>query len=551
MNRSTVRWGLLVVLAPLLLYMRVGAFEFLDPWDDGVNLLRNPGMNPAGPAGIASFWRESYAGLYAPVSYTFWSLEAMLFGGLDARGFHLVNLGLHTIAGWLVFRWLLGLLGDARGAGLGALLFALHPLAVGTFAWVTETRGLLAAVFGLGALILAGSGREAPRRLGWGTLCLVGALLSKPTAAAVPLMAVALERGFGRAPWSRVFKTYAPWFALTAAVVWISKSLQPDEAVGAVTTLAQRPLIAADALAFYAGKSLVPVALAADYARTPAAVLGGAGPWLALLGTIAALVAVQLWSKAARWRAPLWVWIAALLPSLGLVPFLYQQHSTVADRYAYFALAGLALAVALCVRGSGAGGDRQRRLATTVSVAAVAACAYLGHLQLEHWRNARALFEHSVAIAPESAIAQTNLATALHVAGDFDGAENHYRESLLIRPDAPRTHLGLGLLLHTRGDLVAARAAFETAIRLDPELAPAHYSLGLALLQSADLEGARPWFQRAVELDPNYVAAHTNLGFIDAKAGRVEAAIAHYERALELNPDFSPAREGLAVLRRP
>lgn len=544
MRGSAARWGWLVVLAPLLLFFRVGSFEFLDPWDDGVNLLRNPGMNPPSLRAIGSFWTESYAGLYAPVSYTFWSLEALLFG-LDPRAFHLVNLGLHVLVGWLVFRWLLGLVGDARAAGLGALLFALHPLAVGTHAWVTETRGLLAAAFGFGALILAGSGRDGTRRLGPATLCLVLALLSKPTAAAIPLMAVALERFCGHASWRGALRTYAPWFVLAALVVVLSKSLQPDDAVGAVATLAQRPLIAADALAFYAGKSLVPVGLAADHARLPAAVLAGAGAWLALLGLVALVVLVHLRPAHARWRAPLWVWIAALLPSLGFVPFLYQQHSTVADRYAYLALGGMALGAAVWIQGPG------RRIATVVTVAAVASCAWLAHLQVDHWRNARALFEHSVAVAPDSAIARTNLATALHVAGDFEGAEEHYRESLRLRTDAPRTHLGLGLLLQARGDLGGARAAFESAVRLEPDLAPAHYSLGLALLQGGELEDARPWFERAVELDPDYVAAHTNLGFIHAQAGRVELATLHYERALALDPDFGPASEGLRELRRP
>ena len=40
------------------------------------------------------------------------------------------------------------------------------------------------------------------------------------------------------------------------------------------------------------------------------------------------------------------MFVAFLLPTLGLVPFAFQAHSTVADRYAYLPLIGIGLVVA-------------------------------------------------------------------------------------------------------------------------------------------------------------------------------------------------------------
>ena len=71
----------------------------------------------------------------------------------------------------------------------------------------------------------------------------------------------------------------------------------------------------------------------------------GIGPWVVELG---------LWwgRRRVAWiGAAAAVFVSGLVPVLGLIPFDFQYHySTVADRYVYLALLGLALGMAWSLR---------------------------------------------------------------------------------------------------------------------------------------------------------------------------------------------------------
>ena len=90
-------------------------------------------------------------------------------------------------------------------AGLGALLFAVHPLQVESVAWISEVRGLLCGLFALLTLWQYVEYADARRSsvvramlYAGATAALLLALLSKPAAVAVPLMAAVLGVGLLR-----------------------------------------------------------------------------------------------------------------------------------------------------------------------------------------------------------------------------------------------------------------------------------------------------------------------------------------------------------------
>ena len=87
----------------------------------------------------------------------------------------------------------------------------------------------------------------------------------------------------------------------------------------------QRPFIAGDALAFYLAKMLLPWRLGIDYGRSPLFVLDHAWGYLTWLVPVG--LGLLLWRL--RRRYPMLclaaaLFVAGLLPTLGLVPFLFQ-----------------------------------------------------------------------------------------------------------------------------------------------------------------------------------------------------------------------------------
>ena len=164
--------ALLLAVVVAAVYGQVAGFKFLN-WDDRQQVVDNPLVNPPSWQGIAAAWRRPYWGLYVPLSYTWFALEAVVArrvaqpdatGGLSPAVFHLGNLFLHlgcTLLTLAILRRLLKLGMAAPAAGndaaaarhldvaacAGALLFAVHPLQVESVAWISEGRGLLCACF--------------------------------------------------------------------------------------------------------------------------------------------------------------------------------------------------------------------------------------------------------------------------------------------------------------------------------------------------------------------------------------------------------------------
>jgi hypothetical protein len=354
--KQRIVFALLLLALVLVAFQETRGFAFLS-WDDTINVTENPLVVGAESAGLSRAWSEPYAGLYVPVAYTwFWCCAKLSGAGvLDPRVFHVGNLLLHFAAAWFVFRILAQLVANERAALVGALVFAVHPLVVESVAWVTEARGLLSALLCFIALdlwlaraIAERDGRAvgATWRAVVATLCFSAALLSKPQAAALPLTLLVLDRFMVGRPWKRVLPIVFAWSALAFVVFLVTKSLQTDATLRSLAPISSRPLVALDTFGFYAWKTVLPLDLAADYGRTPGWLLESSTRAVLAFGFAALLAVLVAVRPLRRWLPFAALFVSALLPVSGLVPFGYQDISTVADRYAYPALFAVALPLA-------------------------------------------------------------------------------------------------------------------------------------------------------------------------------------------------------------
>ncbi|MBX7166873.1 MAG: hypothetical protein K1X74_11135 [Pirellulales bacterium] len=456
--------GLLLLGAGVLaVFGRATTFGFLS-WDDGLHVTQNPGLRPVSWATWAAYWRAPYAGLYIPATYTAYAGLAWLCQGpwstvpggtqLSPAVFHAANLLVHLLNVGVVFLLARRLLAQNAVAALFAAgIFAWHPLAVESVVWVSELKGLLCGFFALAAL--AALVRSTPSEpglesdpgqswtSGWlvvASLCFLFAMLAKPIAASWPISAALLTWSFGRRLGRPQLLALAGWLAVVVALTWLTKSQQANADIEYVAPLVDRLPLAAHALSHYVVKLFLPVGLVADYGYSPIWVAGQ--NWLPafwLIGAaFVALFGLGLWRFGKRpgtngWRI---AWGASmamlftLLPVSGLVPFDFQDISTVADRYAYLALVGPALAAGWCVA-------RWPRPAVRGSAAAIlVVLAVLSAQQVGHWRDDRTLWTHNLAIRPQSYVALRGLG-AWHAAhGEIGAALSYYDQSFAGKPDA-------------------------------------------------------------------------------------------------------------------
>ena len=171
-RRQTILIVLLIVASTLLVYGHTIRNQFLN-WDDYDNITENYLFNPVTPANIKRLWTEPFLGLYVPATYTLMGLESHFatrhdpdFGAsITPALFRAVSVGMHLLCALMVFAILRRFTNHPWAAGAGALLFALHPLQAESVCWITEQRGLLAAAFGIGALVLLQGPREKISKL--------------------------------------------------------------------------------------------------------------------------------------------------------------------------------------------------------------------------------------------------------------------------------------------------------------------------------------------------------------------------------------------------
>jgi tetratricopeptide (TPR) repeat protein len=488
---------------------------------------------------------------YYPLLHSAFWIEHTLWGD-SVLGYHLANLAMHASSAFLVMLIMRRL--ALPGAGLGALIFALHPVCVESVAWISEQKNTLSSVFYLAsALIYLRFDEKRRSTLYLGALGLfLLALLSKSVTATLPAaLLVVLWWRRGRLDWRRDFVPLAPWLAIGIAggifTAWVEKSFIGAGGSSFALSVTQRCLLAGRVIWFYLAKTIWPVNLMFVYPRwtiDPTA----AWQYLFLLGALALTAA--LIGLARRYRGPLagfLFFVGTLVPALGFVnvyPFLF---SYVADHFQYLASLGVivpaASSLAIVARRSpwgpsGIGGF----LVTT-----------LGILTWSHsgmFRNAETLYRDTLTRNPGAWLAESNLGSELlKVPGRAEEAVPHLEAALRLKPDLPEAHNNLGLILSDNPQrLPQAIAEFEAALLIKPNYAEAHNNLGSALSDAGRREEAISEYRSALRLRPNYAEAHNNLGItLSQSPDHLPEAIAEFQAALAIDPGLAEAQANLAT----
>ncbi|MBX9790765.1 MAG: tetratricopeptide repeat protein [Pirellulales bacterium] len=531
-------------------YLPILGHDF-QTYDDPENLLANPYLVRITPAKVLHFWVRPYAQLYIPLTYTFWATEALVsqrwfpdarYQGLNPVVFHSGSLVLHAGCTWLVYAILRQLNIANWSSWLGAMIFGLHPLHVESVAWITETKGLLSGLFALLAIwfYLRAFGCDwnvevSTRRTtsavcyGTATVAFVLSMLAKPSTVIVPLIVAALDIGFVGRPWRRVWLAVAPWLVVATVIIWLTRVAQPESASGYVTPVWLRPIVAGDALTSYLKKLVLPIELTPDYGRSPRLALSQPTTYLYALLAFVLPLALWLLPRRRELLTCLAVFVVALLPSLGFLPFAFQNFSTVADRYAYLALLGpslLAAQLAVPTRGG---------VVISAAVVGLATLSALSVFAVAHWSRPAALYHHMLAINPRSYLAENALGNIAAEQGRFAHALAHYQHALKLDGSYVAAHVNAGVALTKLDRLDEATTAYRAALAIDPNAAEAYRGLAVCFAQQGKVDEAIKQLEYAIRLDPTEASAHQNLAILLGSQRQYAQAIEQFLQALELS----------------
>jgi protein O-mannosyl-transferase len=573
-RRQNLLWAVLLFTVTLLVYAQVWSFGFVVV-DDSLYV-----GNPHVPEGITLAnviwsWKTVDDSNWIPLTWLSLLLDTNVYGGRPG-GYHLTNALLHG-ANTVVLFLTLAIATRARAkSAVVAALFALHPLHVESVAWVAERKDVLSTFFGLLALLtyvrfaICG-GRW---RLATAFLCFVCSLLSKQTLVTLPFVLLLLDywplgrwslnnpnrpvreksppRGranLRRLTW-RLVAEKIPFFA--ASIAFSAVAVMAQTHTGAVMTLQgfAFPARLANAVFVYAAyleKTVFPQNLAVYYPHPHESlswtVLGLAAAVLLAI-TAAAIVFVR--------RFPFlfvgWFWyLGTLVPVIGLVQIGSQQ---MADRYTYFPLIGLFLAVTWLVPEFVPPGLLRTRVLPAAVFSSLVMLAATTFSQISYWHDSVTLMRHSMDCTPDNSVAHEFLGNAYLAEGSLAEGAEELEKSIRLAPQFAPTHLALGGALQQQGRLDEAIAQYREALALDPQSAEAHTDLGLIFFKRREYDDAKRHFRQALEIDPNFAPAHVDLAAVCLTTNDFTGAIEHSEQVLHLQPNFPASEMCLAMALR-
>lgn len=423
-----------------------GAFHF----DDLPLMLENPRVT------APSFDYGSFAEMYGGRPLTLWTFHLNYrWFGADPAAFHAVNIGLHALAGMLLYLLVLRWFSNVGLAVAASLLFLLHPAQAQIVDYVWARSILLMAVFGLGALLLL-----VRRHPWWALLCLQLAVWSRAEALVflVPLILVdrkILKPGLAIAAADLVCFAYGFVLASPAEFAWNYPSW--------LRFWLQAPLV----LLRYLGWMVWPDQFSVFHGNAVERAL----PLLIGGGFLAGLIALT--RVAGRRLRP--VWLAVGWTCLFLLPSVLVPNSEpFSENRVYVALAGVAVVAAWMIREAAVlvgGRFRMSQFEHGIAVAAVAVLSIGAFTMTQNrhgvWADDVLLWREAVRSAPDAVLPSYNLAVALSNRGRTAEACTYFARSVDLNPQDDMSYSGLGYCAEVNGQINRATEYYSQALSLN------------------------------------------------------------------------------------
>jgi len=552
-RRGTWAGAAIAFAAALVVYLavvRTTSFGFVNYDDPRLVSTENPAIGQGLVGGLRRLLNPTahpqFMDAWLPLYYWSVGLDHKLGHG-DAWIFHLHSALLHALGAAMVVMIARRLGASALVAGLAGVIFAVHPAATESVAWVASRKDVLSFTWMAAAALfyLDGVAKRRPASHALGAACLLVSMTAKGTTLVLaPLLVVhALllrDDGTKRERLAPVVPYAVVAAAMTGLHMWVASREQTADAVGAASLgailvadlqVAWRYFVALFAPAHWTLS--VEHGLSADAVDASQAFLGA----VILVVWVGAVAAT--WKTHRRVAAFLVAVPVALLPFNNLLP---RTTVLFAERYCYVALLPVAIGAAWMLRPRGDGGGSL--VPAAIGVGALATfCA----LRLPVWRDSVALWADASKKAPQSAVVECQLAdayrTASREATGPDAAEWSERATEAWRSakalatnggsDLDRLRAEAGLA----GQLLAGAGAAKDPAQQVKDAA-AGFETAANLAEKLNVRGVK---ETRVELA-------RNLATCDELLGDTPTALARWQRVVQLDAKCAPGWNALARL---
>ena len=556
-SRSNLVLAVVLALAVVAAFHNGAAVPFL--LDDEISILDNESIRKLTPLSSLLWPRSEVLTAGRPLLNLSFALNYS-FGGNEVRGYHIVNILIHTLAALALFgivrrTLLLPRFAPSFGqhapfvALFSALLWALHPLQTVSVTYISQRAESLMGFCYLATLYGLVRTAERPGKLWpWFTVacCLMG-MMVKEVMVTAPVILLLFDRTFitgsFKEAWRRRRVLYlslgATWIVLLVLMV-ASRIHARGVGYGFNFAWHEYVRIESTAVLHYLRLAFYPFGLVFDYGEdvaVPSAAL--VVPCALLLGGLIAATIILLRRRSALGFLGCWFFLI-LAPTSSFLPVAAQP---IAENRVYLPLAAVSVALAAGLF------HLTRKHSYVGALAMVIGFTALTINRNRDYQSAFSLWADTVRKRPQSARAWSHFANELSRAGKLDEAIACYQAALRIRPAFYYAHTNLGSTLLGKQRFDEAIQHFLTAISLNPKEPIAHSNLATALFQTGRKIEALQHYQEALRVRPGFPEAQVNMGIALAHLGRLSEAVAVLEQVLRDDPHNQGARHHLPQIR--
>lgn len=473
-------------------------------------------------------WKRCLKRLFRGPLCASYALQVKWFGVDSTVSYHLVNIGIHAVNGWIIYV-LLRVLDLPQGlAVFGATVFIVHPMNSMAVANINGRSALLSSTFWFAAITLALSGhavvavpvillamwtKEDTVMLPF-TIAAIGGVQGHWSWVVLPIVSVAFVYS-RRVEIRKMFASMQ--FIVEPGLTDYSKIQQPDYSM----------IVIPETIVRFPGWALGVGHNVIHYLREDSFLSFYGSSFMAVIGAFAFLYGSDLFR-------------IALILTVISPAFLYgwfRIKDPIIEHRNYASSAGIALLYALLFSAVPAW-----TLALVIGIffAYTALCASLWSktqtLDIHYYYNGR----------NKSPMAALNAGAAYQSMGRLQEARDCYAVGLLRCPEMTAAKFNLAIMKGQEGDDAGGIAALQEFVREIPNYPIAWDALAVRAEAEGDTDTAIQYYTTAAALAPNHHGIATKLALRLFYAGRPEDALHYFQAGVRSRPDVLQYRLWLA-----
>ncbi|MDD5625739.1 MAG: tetratricopeptide repeat protein [Patescibacteria group bacterium] len=481
-------------------------------------------------ANIPQFFNSPYssleAGIYRPITILSFSLNYFLFtqkslwGQMPAAwSFHFINIILHALNCWLLFLLIKQITKQKLLPYLTALFFLILPIHTEAVTGIVGRAELLALCFSLLSLLSFLCFKSNLKKILFGGLTFLLALLSKENAAAVIPIYIFIAFYFvilsssKHSFWQKVQTTILNFWReflvlfVTFGIYLIMRfSVLKEYLFGNNSTMVENPLDFAPVwqriltsfkvLCLYLEKSFWPINLSSDYSYNQIPLVTGAFDWRMLIGLIAFLFLIfcLFWPiKKQNFSLFGLASIFFLFPFLPIANLFFPIGTIMAERLMYFPSIGLCLFLAI-ILSKLYNARSQKNFKPLFFIIVVGLTVFYGARSFarnKDWYDEKTLFFSAAQASPNSVLSRSNKGAIYLLDGNYDKALEETQAANKIYPFYPPAMNNLGLLYYYQQQYDLAEKQFLKTIAISPGYANAYENLALIYFNQERYQDAK------------------------------------------------------------